>query len=538
MRPLTDPIGAELAELAPHLLDGYAAALPRARVAVATRLAEALWREDLGDARTRFRGQRHGFDRVLLDPVDADPVDLVSHEGLRAELDSAVHGLALAYARRAEQDRGHRAAAAAAGRKDLPALLDGVPPDERTVRLEQLAVEGHNLHPCGRTRLGWGTGDMIAHDLESESTAIGFVSVRPELALGDDLSERLGVAVPGGRRLLPVHIWQLRHLMSRHPELFADGTLRVLDQVLPARPTAALRTVLPAGATYLKLSLDIQVTSTRRSISIASTRNGPELSAVLSRLLARVPGGDRVLLMGEPMGVAGLLEDGRQLSTITRDGLGGRLSPGEQPYPASSLAATDPVTGRTLLAGLVDRYARTRGGSSSSAAAGFLGDYAALLLPPVLALAARHGIGLEAHLQNCVPTFVDGVPHRLALRDLAGLRVHHPRLAAAGESLHLWPGSVIGTEDEAVLLAKVAYTAFQAHLGEIVLRLGQSHALDAAAAWQIVRDVVDQTLAGHPDHAFYTAPTVPHKALTRMRLAGAGDLYVPVHNPLHHHPHS
>ncbi|MEV4413213.1 IucA/IucC family protein [Catellatospora sp. NPDC049609] len=533
MRPLTDPIRAELAELAPQLLDGYADALPRARVTVATRLAEALWREDLGDARTRFRGERHGFDRVLLDPVDADPVDLVAHEGLRAELDSAVHGLALAYARRASQDPGHRAAAAVAGVPDLPALLDGTAPDERTVRLEQLAVEGHNLHPCGRTRLGWTTGDMIAHDLESESTAIGFLAVRPELALGDDLSERLGVAVPGGRRLLPVHIWQLRHLMGRFPELFADGTLRVLDQVLPARPTSALRTVLPAGTAYLKLSLDIQVTSTRRSISIASTRNGPELSTVLARLLERVPGGERVLLMAEPAGVAGLLADGRQLSTIARDGLGGRLADGEQPYPASSLAAIDPVTGRTLLAGLVDRYARTRGCSPSSAAAGFLGEYAALLLPPVLALAARHGIGLEAHLQNCVPTFVGGVPHRLALRDLAGLRVHQPRLAAAGSALHLWPGSVIGTDDEAVLLAKVAYTAFQAHLGELVLRLGQSHALDADAAWRIVREVVDETLAGHADHAFYTAPTVPHKALTRMRLAGAGDLYIPVGNPLH-----
>jgi len=26
---------------------------------------------------------------------------------------------------------------------------------------------------------------------------------------------------------------------------------------------------------------------------------------------------------------------------------------------------------------------------------------------------------------------------------------------------------------------------------------------------------------------------VPHKALVRMRLAGTGDIYVPVRNPLH-----
>jgi hypothetical protein len=34
------------------------------------------------------------------------------------------------------------------------------------------------------------------------------------------------------------------------------------------------------------------------------------------------------------------------------------------------------------------------------------------------------------------------------------------------------------------------------------------------------------------DHAFLTAPTVPHKALVRMRVHCGGDLYVPVSNPL------
>ncbi|MDI1465715.1 IucA/IucC family protein [Catellatospora sp. KI3] len=537
MRTLDGSMAADVAGIAPDLLDGYRDALPRARAAVATRLAEALWREDIGDARGRFRGTVHGFDRVVLGPVADDPLSLVDHPGLRAELDSAVHGLALAYARRAVQDPGHRAAAAALGRADMIELLAELDPDERVARLERLATEGHNLHPCGRTRLGWSAGDMIAHDLETESTAVGFVAARPELVLGDDLTERLGVAAPPGRRVLPVHIWQLRHLRGRFPELFADGTLRVLDPVLPALPTAALRTVLLTGSarpgTYLKLSLDIQVTSTRRTISVASTRNGPALSEALGALLDAESGG-RLLLMAEPAGAAGLVGDSRQLSTIVRDGLGGRLAPGEQPVPGSALAALDPVSGATLLTGLVDRYAHSRRATSPQLAAlGFLNEYAVLLLPPVLRLAAQHGIGLEAHLQNCVPTFRDGVPHRMGIRDLAGMRVHEGRLAATGVALRLWPGSVIGTGDESVLLSKVAYTAFQAHLGELVLRLGRSHGLAEGTAWAAVRHVVDEALAGHRDHAFYTAPTVPHKALTRMRLAGSGDVYVPVQNPLH-----
>jgi siderophore synthetase component len=174
-------------------------------------------------------------------------------------------------------------------------------------------------------------------------------------------------------------------------------------------------------------------------------------------------------------------------------------------------------------------------------------EYARLLLPPLLRLAAGYGIALEAHLQNCVPTFLRGVPHRLALRDFAGLRLYRPRLAARGVELALWPGSVVGTDDPDVLLAKLAYTALQANLGELVVRLVGSHALDEPAAWRRVRAVVDQVYgelradpgapagvraAARADHAFLTAPTVPHKALVRMRMAGAGDAYVPVPNPL------
>jgi siderophore synthetase component len=88
-----------------------------------------------------------------------------------------------------------------------------------------------------------------------------------------------------------------------------------------------------------------------------------------------------------------------------------------------------------------------------------------------------------------------------------------------------------------VLRAKIGYTALQAHLGELVISLGATHALDEAAAWRTVRAVVDETYAALPearaDHAAFTAPVVPHKALVRMRLLGGGDAYLNVENPLH-----
>ena len=518
---------ASLAVHAPHLLDAYLAALPPAAETVGRRLRGALVREGLLPTR---RGDRvHAFHRVEFDRAGAeDPADLLPTDlpgnaaGFAAELRNATVNLAIALARQERVPATDADAAAIAG--------------------ERLAVSGHNLHPCGRTRLGWDTTDVLAHDVEAGHTRLGFVAVRDDAHLGDDVGAALREAYPQlpepppGYRLQPVHAWQRDAILpARYRGLIADGVLRILDAELPAVPTAALRTLLlPAAADgtrrYVKVSLDIQVTSTRRSISIASTRNGPAVSELLHRLVAEDPGADRLLLMAETAGAAVPVGSGRDLSAVLRDGLAGRLAPGERAVPGGAL----PFVGAALV---VEFAASTGRADDVGAAAAFLDAYARLLLPPLLRLTLR-GVALEAHLQNCLPTFVGGVPHRLAVRDFAGLRLHPGRLAAAGHEVALWPGSVVGTGDEAVLRAKIGYTAFQAHLGEVVIRLGESHGLDEDAAWRLVRAVVDETYAGlggaaRADHAAFTAPSVPHKALVRMRLAGGGDEYLPVRNPLH-----
>jgi D-ornithine---citrate ligase len=575
-----------LGDLEPRLVTGFRRELPRAMDIVARRLVSAAYREGLsGDTVTWGDGKatvplanggvqvvaasRHAFDRLEFDDVIAgDPAELLERlapgapDPVRDELANGTVNLALARARRADMDRDVVLQATTHGAKDLLDLWAGMDPDECGVHFERLATEGHNLHPCGRTRLGWRVGDVLAYDLESPGMTLGFVGVRRGLHVGQDIGpELLGghPLDPDRYAVTPAHPWQLEHLLGgRYAELVAGGDLVPLDVELPAMVTAALRTLLlPDQHQFVKVSLDIHVTSTRRTISVASTRNGPALSRVLPELMDS----DRVLLLAETAGSAtrtpptdsrtNAASRDRDLAAIVRSGLSGRLAPDELAVPGSALYAVSPLTGQTVLAEIVGRYARTRGiDNHPRAALSFVDEYARLLLPPVLRLATRHGIGLEVHLQNCLPTFVAGVPHRLAVRDLAGMRVHLPRLgygSSLGADVRLWPNSVIATDDEDVLRAKVAYTAVQAHLGEIVLRLSQSHGLNELAAWSAVRSIVDEVydeLAGdrdltrraRADHGFLTADTVAHKALLGMRFAATrgdpGDQYVRVENPL------
>jgi siderophore synthetase component len=527
-----DDAGRELRALDPARHEAYLAALPHAADHVARRLIGALHRERLpgvtasthaidtpkGPVAARW----HGFGRA--EPVGelpAPPLDLITDlgaalgGGLPAELGSAVATLALAYT----------------CRPGPPAATGD--PDALATGYERLATEGHNLHPCARTRLGWSVADTLAHDLEAGHTHVAFVGVRRDRLVGDDLGRALGVGGTRTHAAQPVHAWQLGHLRRTRADLFAAGVLTDLPAApLPATPTAALRTLHVPGHGYLKLSLDIQVTSTRRTISVASSRNGPVLSALLADLLADEP----VLLLAETGGSA-CADAPRDVTAILRTGLAGALRPDETALPATALTVTPPGETSSVVGGLLRR--------DRVGALPFLASYARVLLPPLLRLATRHGIGLEAHLQNCLPVFRGGHPVRMVLRDVAGLRVHLPRLATRGHRPDLWPGSVVGTDDLTVMRSKLGYTALQAHLGELVRHLADTAGLDDTAAWHAVRDIVDEVyddLRRDPtvdpadaaaDHAFWTAPRMPHKALVRMRLAGAGDLYVDVPNPLH-----
>lgn len=506
---------------------------------------------------------------------------------LAVEVADGATNLALALARAREAGRAARRGAAALGAGDCVELAGlvsaGDPVADPTVFLEKLSTGGHNLHPCARTRLGMDPTDLLRHDVEAtEPTVLTLVGVRRDRVTsapdphGRDVGELLLSAYPGLARavadagldraaylFLPVHRWQLdRVVRVRYADQIADGEVVPVPAArLSAEPTVALRTLLtepgPDGRRFfVKTALDVQITSTRRTISVQTAANGPVFSALLDRIVAGDPAlSDRVVLLPELAGAS--YRDDRSLTALVRADLTGRLRPGELAVPGCALYARSPLSGTrdSVLAELVDRYADHREEPRrDTAALLFLDEYASVLLGVTLRLMVCYGIGLEAHLQNTIPTFHDGVPRRVAFRDWGGMRVHLPRLARRGHRPTVRAGSLTVTRDMAVTRAKVAYTVLQNHLGEIVVGLAGSHAANdpawERAAWRRIRTVLHRVLAGlaaeaerggDPDLArdaaadtrALTAPTLPHKALVTMRLhPDGGDQYVQVPNPL------
>ncbi|MEO7193870.1 MAG: IucA/IucC family protein [Pseudonocardiaceae bacterium] len=635
-----------LAATAPRYASAFLKHLPRARSVVLRRLLAALWREDVGGIRTASRrldahpGHRadllalasllggvqaggwhaheldaatvlafpiraeHAFDNITLGhpvlclrdgetTVIAAPHDLVELLAGRApapvwwsfatELVDAVTNLALAYARAEEQRLAllRRDAPDTAGRARM--LGERETPGEVLVFFERLNTEGHNLHPCGRGRLGMSPAAVLRHDLESDTpTDLIMVGVRRERvestpdARGRDIGQllcaeypRLATAIgaqldPTGYVFLPVHAWQLEQVVvPLFAEEIAVGTVVPVPTArLAGVPTSSLRTLLtersPAGRRLLvKTALDTLIGSTQRSISAHTTNNGPVYSRLLQRAIAREPVlAERIVLLEELTGASYLPPahapdpDGRSraLSALVRRDISDYLHPDELPVPGCALPARAPLTESSVLVELVTRYGTTRGEPDlGTAGLGFAQEYAALLLPVSVILMTKYGIALEAHLQNCIVTFVDAVPTRLVLRDWGGMRIYPPRLRRQGLPFTPRPGAVTVTDDVHVMRAKMLYTVLSNHLGEIVAHLVARCGVDPHAAWRRVRAILEELLTGldadpalredvAADRAALFAPTVPVKAFARMRLDPAGgDQYAQVRNPLHEH---
>jgi siderophore synthetase component len=511
-------------------------------------------------------------------------------QSFAAELADAVANLTLAYARSAQRRLALRQVAIQLDAPDTVILAQLVAArdvaEDVMVFFEQLNTEGHNLHPCGRGRLGMQPVDLLRHDLESEtSTDLILVGVRRARIestpddLGRDIGQllwaeypRLDTAVreqfradqldPAGYVFLPVHIWQLEQVVR--PLLADEIADRTVVPVLAARltgvPTSSVRTLLtersPAGRRLLvKTALDTLIGSTRRSISAHTTNNGPVYTRLLHQIIEREPGlTGRIVLLDELAGASyrPQVHDpdpdrrSRALSALVRRDISAYLHPGELPIPACALPARSPVTESSLLVELVTRYAAARGEPDLGAAGlSFAEDYAALLLPVSVILMTKYGIAVEAHLQNSIFTFVDAVPTRLVLRDWGGMRIYPPRLRRQGLCLDPRPGTVTVTDDVHVMRAKMLYTALSNHLGEVVAHLVARCGVDPHAAWQRLRAILEGLLADldadpalradvAADRAVLLGPTLPIKAFVRMRLNPAGgDQYTQVGNPLH-----
>ncbi|MET8642743.1 IucA/IucC family protein [Streptomyces sp. NPDC004675] len=384
----------------------------------------------------------------------------------------------------------------------LTARARATAPEDPYVRSEQSLITGHPHHPAPKARGGGPVANWLPYAPEAYARfPLALLGVREDAVAeeGDTTAlDALGSAPPG-YRLLPAHPWQLA-LVAARPEIreaFDDGRLVRLGRTpRPVAPTAAIRTVYaPDDDLFLKFSLDVRITNDIRRLwrhDLLRLRRTDEAAAS-----AFAPGpGPAAWLSDRGYRTAAFAFE--ELAVLVRDGLRPHLLPGATPLLAAALvegfegspldALTDPAAWWTA--------------------------YLRQVVPPALEAFERHGVVLEAHLQNTVIA-VDsaGLPVQALFRDAEGVKLLAEVSRAAG-----WE--------------RLVYCLVVNNLTEVAAVLAERG--PGWNPWPAAR----AELARHPVPeipGLLASPTLPGKTNLLLRWTGADGAdarYLPLPNPL------
>ncbi|MFD5148923.1 IucA/IucC family protein [Streptomyces sp. NPDC058401] len=406
-------------------------------------------------------------------------------------------------------------------------------PADPYVRSEQSLVMGHPHHPAPKARGGGPANGWLPYAPEAYARfPLAFLGVREDqvaeeggpaaAAAVDSLAEALGgPRPPAGYRLLPAHPWQLDLVAGRPAvrEALADGRLLSLGTGrVPVWPTASIRTLYvpggsggsggsgggAAGDLFVKFSLDVRITNDVRRLWRHDLLKLRRTDAAVEAGFAELRRSGSVAAWLPDRGYRTAAFAFEELAVLVRDGLAAHAEPGVTPLLAAALAEGYPDS---PLAGTADPAAWWRA-------------YLRQVVPPVLHLFARHGVVLEAHLQNTlVAVDAQGMPAQALFRDAEGVKL-------------------LPDLDREAAWQRLVYCLVVNHLTEVAGALAESHPEAAGELWPAARAEFRRFGAAHdlPEiAALLAAPDLPAKTnllLRWTRADGADSRYLPLPNPL------
>ncbi len=396
----------------------------------------------------------------------------------------------------------------------LAARARVTPPGDPYLRSEQSLITGHPHHPAPKARGGGPVTGWLPYAPEAYARfPLTLLGVREDVLVeeGDTSAlDALGTAPPG-YRLLPAHPWQLSLVGRELADAFADGRLvRVGPAPYEVWPTAAIRTVYVPGAVpvgedrdlFLKFSLDVRITNDVRRLWRHDLLKLRRTDAATAAALAALPG-PAAWLSDRGYRTAGFAFE--ELAVLVRDGLREHVVAGSGATPLLVAALVEGFDGNPL-----DRVTDP---------VAWWEAYLRHMVPPVLEVFARHGVVLEAHMQNSlVAVDAAGLPVQALFRDAEGVKLLPDVSRAAG-----WE--------------RLVYCLVVNHLMELAAVLAERWA--GFDPWPAVRRELRESAARHdlPEAAALLAsPTLPGKANLLLRWTGADGAdarYLPLPNPLY-----
>jgi siderophore synthetase component len=442
---------------------------------------------------------------------------------------------------------------------------------------EQLHANGHPLHPSAKIRTGFTMEDIFRYTPEAATpVTIKWVLVHHSLlrmATTDDTfpaSSFMATVFPDAWKQLiithhqkmdnyiavPVHEWQYNNNLREIYKAEIDNEQLLLPADIFAttgNPGISVRTLIVNGPLLqqcgqLKVSVRVQLTGYKRTITPQTALNGPAISRCLQLIRQR----DAIFFECYP---AAFLQEycggcfrhtdeekATNLSFLWREDPCAHLLPGQHILVSAFLVAASPLTTSSVMQDYILHFAQQQNIPVVIAPLRWWNAYLQCVLPPILLMLTKYGIGMESHGQNVLVIF------EAIYRDWGGMRIYLPRLRRYELSLTPEPDSVTNVSAIEKSHNKVVHAALQVHIGEMVRMMSIENNIAPHLLWEAVSNTICQTyqhmatyypeLAGQiaDDITALTAPIVSCKSLVLMQLTGARkESYFNCENPLYSH---
>ncbi|WP_116044121.1 IucA/IucC family protein [Amycolatopsis palatopharyngis] len=404
------------------------------------------------------------------------------------------------------------------------------------------ATRNRPFHPTARAASGWTEDELATYGpMRRRPLALDWVAVHTEflrhgtgggsdriadLLLNQRDAEQLADALrrsglpPGEFTILPVHPWQLEHVLpTQFADEFASGAVRPLLSGLGRfQPTASLRTLAtaPESALHLKLPLGISTLGAARLLPPRYLDNGERGEQLLRDLLDRDPElRARVLICDERTWCGWQANPGDEFADrpghlaaqVRKYPRGVLEDPATIALPAAALAAHEwQLLERPILCGR-DPLA-------------FFAELARLFLETMLGF-LRYGVLPEPHGQNVVLTVRNGHAARLILRDHDTVRVCPQWMSAAGVAdprYRVRPGAAqsLSLESADRLIGYLQTLGIQVNLFAIADALGRHYGISEETLWETVRTATTEAM-DTLDLPAHVAGTVRRRLLDEPR---------------------
>lgn len=404
---------------------------------------------------------------------------------------------------------------------------------------EAWTPEGHNLHPGAKTRAGFTSDDQLRYAPElSDSMELPWLAVSKELLQPSGEIDSI-FELDEESWAVPVHPWQLdRILPGAYGKEMDSWLIRPLDrEPISCRLCTSLRTVVPHDESFpvLKTSVGSLMTSTERSMSRYTVLQGPVYSEYLTRIFEKENFGERVVALHEIGGFCFADESeefrSRNLSLLFRQ----RPPEVDQGVAVPCSTLPQPVWKDPSRTYFHEFFGR--GGDPAES----FRRYLELMVPFHLELYLRHGLALEAHMQNCVVVWSEEGPEKLWVRDWGGLRADADKLRQlAPDILARLDHRSVSLSNAATAEKKLIACLYCNHLTEVVAGVSLSFDIPEEELWSQVARVSERVFKSHPGSTLserVLEQEWPVKCLLKMRLGlgGSGDVYRMKRNPLKEH---